>query len=286
MTGMSLVGARPTTSGAPVAQLERLRTVGADQLEGASPDNMGRRARPSAIRVRCRAGCAPNLSDRRQQRPRLVLMLEELALGHRVVHDAGRRLHRRDAVGDDARPNRDREVHSLDAGADVADRAAVRSAALRLHLVDDLHRAHLRRAGERAGGEAGAERVHRGESVAQLAVHLADEMQHVRVALDDHELAHLHRAVLRDAADVVPAEVDEHQMLGALLLVGDAARRSSRRRLRRVRPRRRVPAIGRSVTVPLALTRTSSSGELPTISTPSSTRWYMYGDGLITRSAR
>ncbi len=52
------------------------------------------------------------------------------------------------------------------------------------------------------------------------------------------------------------------------------------------RPRRRVPAIGRSVTVRSVATRIRSSGELPTISVPSSTRWYMYGDGLITRSAR
>ena len=41
-----------------------------------------------------------------------------------------------------------------------------------------------------------------------------------------------------------------------------------------VAPRRLVPAIGRRVSLELD-TRTSSSGELPTISIPSRTRWYM-----------
>ena len=42
------------------------------------------------------------------------------------------------------------------ADVDVADHAAVQAAAGRLERLDDLHRAHLRRAGQRAGREAGA----------------------------------------------------------------------------------------------------------------------------------
>ena len=38
-------------------------------------------------------------------------------------------------------------------------------------------------------GNVGAERVDRREPVAQLAVDLAHDVQHVRVALDDHQLA-------------------------------------------------------------------------------------------------
>lgn len=52
-----------------------------------------------------------------------------------------------------------------------------------------------------------------------------------------------------------------------------------------VLPRGRVPAIGRTTTRPSA-TRTSSSGELPTSSRSSSTRWNMYGEGFSTRIAR
>ena len=46
-------------------------------------------------------------------------------------------------------------------------------------------------------------------------------MHDVRVGLDDHEALDLDDAVLADAAEVVAAEVDEHHVLGALLLVGE-----------------------------------------------------------------
>ena len=45
-------------------------------------------------------------------------------------------------------------------------------------------------------------------------------MDHVRVGLDAHEGLDLDRAVLAHAPEVVAAEVDEHHVLGALLLVG------------------------------------------------------------------
>ncbi len=47
-----------------------------------------------------------------------------------------------------------------------------------------------------------------------------DDVHDVAVALDDHEIIHLHAAVLRDAADVVACEIDQHQVLGTLLRVG------------------------------------------------------------------
>ena len=46
-------------------------------------------------------------------------------------------------------------------------------------------------------------------------------MDDVRVGLDAHERLDLDRAVLAHAAEVVAAEVDEHHVLGALLLVGE-----------------------------------------------------------------
>ena len=56
---------------------------------------------------------------------------------------------------------------------------------------------------------------------AQLAAHAGDDVDHVRVGLDGHERLDLDGAVLADAAEVVAAEVDEHHVLGALLLVGE-----------------------------------------------------------------
>ena len=46
-------------------------------------------------------------------------------------------------------------------------------------------------------------------------------MHDVRIALDDHQVRDADGAVFRDAPYVVATEIDEHQVLGALLLVGD-----------------------------------------------------------------
>ena len=54
-----------------------------------------------------------------------------------------------------------------------------------------------------------------------LAAHLAHDVHHVREALDLHALHELDRADLGDAPDVVAPEVDEHDVLGALLRVGE-----------------------------------------------------------------
>ena len=58
------------------------------------------------------------------------------------------------ALAQDDRADHDAEVHHA-VEAEVADRARVDAARLGLDVVDDLHRALLRRAGHRAAGEAG-----------------------------------------------------------------------------------------------------------------------------------
>ena len=45
-------------------------------------------------------------------------------------------------------------------------------------------------------------------------------MHHVRIALDEFEALDAHRAVLRDAPQVVAAQVHQHDVLGALLGIG------------------------------------------------------------------
>ncbi len=104
--------------------------------------------------------------------------------------------------------------------ADVANRAGVHVALDRLQLADDLQRADLRRAGHGAGGEGGTQHVGIAQPVLQATGHLADDVHDVAVAFDHEALAHLHAARLRHAAYVVAAEVDQHQVLGALLGVG------------------------------------------------------------------
>ena len=50
-------------------------------------------------------------------------------------------------------------------------------------------------------------------------------MHDVRVALGDHEIGQAHGVEFADAADVVAGEVDEHDVLGAFLRIGEQFRR-------------------------------------------------------------
>lgn len=109
-------------------------------------------------------------------------------------------------------------------------------------------------------------------------------MEEVAVGLDDHEVVDRHRAGHRDAAHVVAAEVDEHDVLGALLgvrqqpLDGELVAAASPLR-------RAVPAIGRMVAVRPS-SRRNSSGLAPTTTRPAIGSRLMYGLGLRSRMRR
>ena len=137
-----------------------------------------------------------------------------------------------DGVGDDAGAGLDvalaadgEQGADSDAGVEVAgevgveDCAAVGAAAGGLELFDDFHGADLGSAREGSGGEAGAECVDGGEVGAELALNGADDVHDVGVALDEHEAIDFDATELADAAHVVAAEVNEHDVFGALLLV-------------------------------------------------------------------
>src|SRR3546814_11605395 len=91
----------------------------------------------------------------------------------------------------------------------------------RLDLVDDFHRADFRRAGQGAGGERCSQRVQRVETFLQTAGDVGDDVHDVAVALDHHLLGEPDAADVRDAANVVAAEVDQHQVFGDLFRIGD-----------------------------------------------------------------
>src|SRR3954464_1122149 len=123
----------------------------------------------------------PHLADGGQEGARLVLMFEKLAFRYRVVDDAGGGLDGSSSIRDDAGADRDREVHAFGARRDVSDGPAVWTAPLRLQLGDELHRTDFGCGSEGAGGETCPEGVHRRQTLAQLAVHLAHEMEHMRI---------------------------------------------------------------------------------------------------------
>ena len=89
--------------------------------------------------------------------------------------------------------------------------------------------------------------------VAQAAADRRDELVHGGVGLDGHQLRHLDAAQRADAAEVVAQQVDDHQVLGAGLVVG-AQRGGAVGVLDRVRgTRAAVPLIGLRLDDPLAV---------------------------------
>jgi hypothetical protein len=69
-------------------------------------------------------------------------------------------------------------------------------------------------------GKVALQHVQAAHAVLQQAFDVADDVHHVRIALDDEGLGHLDAAGLGDAADVVARQVDQHQVFGAFLRVG------------------------------------------------------------------
>ena len=55
----------------------------------------------------------------------------------------------------------------------------------------------------------------------ELALDIGDDVHDVAVALDEELVGDLDGADLGDAADIVAAEIEQHQMLGALLRIGE-----------------------------------------------------------------
>ena len=92
---------------------------------------------------------------------------------------------------------------------------------LLFQFVDDLHRAHFGRAGHRAGRKAGHQRIERIAALGEIAFDIRDDMHHLAIALDEEFIGDIDAADLRDAADIVAAEIEQHQMLGAFLRIGE-----------------------------------------------------------------
>ena len=96
---------------------------------------------------------------------------------------------------------------------------ALRCAGDRFEFGDDLHRAHFRRARDRASREERADHIRRAGDRGEVAFDLRDEVHHMGVAFDRHELRDAHGAGTRDAADIITQQVDEHQVLRLLLRI-------------------------------------------------------------------
>src|SRR4029077_10537476 len=102
---------------------------------------------------------------------------------------------------------------------DVAHSPGIQAAPGRLELFDDLHRANLRCARDRARGKARHERVEPVAIVGELALNDRGQVHDMREPLETHELRDAYGSVFADAPDIVAPEIDEHDMLRPLLLV-------------------------------------------------------------------
>ncbi|KIU01577.1 hypothetical protein QU38_00915, partial [Staphylococcus aureus] len=83
--------------------------------------------------------------------------------------------------------------------------------------------AHLGGAAHRARREAGEQRVERVLARRQPADHVRDDVHHMAVELDRVAVGDPHAPGVRDAADIVTAQIEQHQMLGAFLGIGEQA---------------------------------------------------------------
>ena len=101
-------------------------------------------------------------------------------------------------------------------GTRPAHRSRVDAAGSGLGRGHDLHRALLRRAGDRRAGEE--RRQDRREGGTAARGHGRGHLQEGRVALDLEERGHLHAPDLGHLPEVVPQHVHDHEVLGPLLL--------------------------------------------------------------------
>ncbi len=140
-----------------------------------------------------------------------------LVLADAVGHDPAARLNVHHAVLVDPRAEHQGGVH-VTRVAEVTHGAAVGAPFLALHLGDYLHGADLGRAGHGARRKAGPQGVVGRQFGPEVALHMRDQVHHVGELLHVHELRHRHGAGPADPADVVSAQVDQHDVLGALFL--------------------------------------------------------------------
>ncbi len=121
-------------------------------------------------------------------------------------------------VLDHRRAQHDAGIH-LTIGAEIADAAGIGAARIALQLVDDLHRSDFWRARDRSGREACDQGTERIVLRVDLAFDIRDDVHDLAVALDEERIGDLDRADLGDTADIVAPEIEQHQVLGALLRV-------------------------------------------------------------------
>ncbi len=187
--------------------------------DGGTPDLAARGAARANAFGACAGLCtrASRGPKRLEQGARLRQGFLVFALGVRVGHDAAAYVEISATPLQEKGTDEDVEIGTA-VETEIAGGAGVDAAAHRFQRIDDLHAADL---GD--PGDAGP-RKHRRQEVEGVAIatqaadDVADQVADMRIALDVHEALDFDTAELAYAPDVVARHVDDHEMLGALLL--------------------------------------------------------------------
>ena len=101
---------------------------------------------------------------------------------------------------------------------DITNTAGVGAARTLLQLMDDFHAANFRTTGDGAAREHGAKQIDHIPALWQLTAHIGDNVLHGGIALNDHAVVHLDRTRHADTPEIITLQIDQHDMLGPLLL--------------------------------------------------------------------
>src|SRR5438477_8186504 len=159
------------------------------------------------------------LLQRCKQRFRLIHALLRFALQDGIPNYAATGLHVGDALFHHHGAKRDARIE-IAREIEVENAPGIDSAARALQLFDDFHGADFRRAGNGAGRKTSHQRVETIHILAQAAAEAGNQMHDVRVALDGEQLFGFHGAVIAHAPEIVAAQIDEQDVLGALFFAG------------------------------------------------------------------
>ncbi len=206
------------------ASQERLVICADDRLVRSAEAPPGDGDREHAHRVRFHAA----RSDRVEKRASLDPGLLDLRRGIRVPHDPSTHPEVDATIRDRERADGEREVE-VAVPVHASERTHRGTATDRLELCDEIHRRDLRRARDRSPWEHRPEQLRKPHVVSKRSLDDRDHVLDSSELARDHELGPMHGSRPTDAREVVSLEVDDHHVLGGILLGASKIRSSAER---------------------------------------------------------
>lgn len=115
-------------------------------------------------------------------------------------------------------PDGNASVHSILRKVEAAHGARIHASPFAFCLADELHSSDLGSAGHGAGREDASKRIESGLACSQLARNLTGQVHDVAELFDLHQGVDLDAGRLAHAVHVVARQIDQHDVLCAILL--------------------------------------------------------------------